>query len=380
MTLEDQLNRVNYVDFDYESKGTLFDFARQAEAFEQHSQHETYKVCSIIFGVDSGGRTFFIPTVNTIPPIIQKQLGPITSIGAGHPSVHAEFLGIELLPRFQRISFVMSRSVCPTCEEAISVLHNFKPKDGKVDAIYFNSRSLSGQDEMSKRSTQKWKISRKMLVRIAKQGRIQFSLVNPNAERVTSRYKLEKEERPFAPMENPIAFDVMDIDVFEDFNHAAVLGEAEIIAHRSTLEDNEEAAIVVGQRKSDGRWVKISASASLPPGFTYAEDQLLLDSDREREKRSYNYRMSALKLALVAAIKEGVDLETGAAYCTTVPISGMMINAVSYGIKTIITPFMDLDEDNPDHDALKLLSESNIITHRMIEPEAPFKGPSPIIL
>lgn len=362
------LNEVHYENFDYNSKDTVFRFTELAKTFENQSHHKDYQVGCITFGIDDQGQTFYIPTVNAIPDIILEKLGNIDSIGDGHPTVHAEMQGLYLLPEFERVSIITSRPECPTCLQGISELKRFAAPHKHVDGVYFDGRSLSANGDMSQRTIANWNISRNMLERVADRGYLPISIVKPSKKIIRKHNEGKHTPGTTKHDDDAIVFETAETaQSLNDFDFATLMQEAGEIAKTSQIPGNEEAVIAIGRKESDNSWVKIGACATVPPGFNEQDIPLLASYKKER-KRSHAFGLSSAKRVMMAAIAEHVSFTEGALISThKLPISGMQINAVGYGLRRFVTPSMPLDiQNNPDHLALHEMSDAGIIEHLQI--------------
>ncbi len=358
-----KLHTIHTETFDYLAPETACRFVALARDIAQYGENPAYLVGAVAFGIDQHDQSFFIPTANTIPDAIKNTLTDLQTIGGGHPSVHAEMHAMECLPPFKRVSFAISRPPCPTCLEGISELRNFHSAHGTVDSLFIDSHSLNDP------STQdKWDISKKMVENIAENGHIGVTFLNLET-RIWEVFTPRALDTLHAETENPLFFKYHSrAKALEDFNLAYLLAHTIEMATHSTIPDNQEAATALG-RTHDGEWVTISASASLPPGFTVQQHNALLAQDSSRTKRSYQYKMSAAKRVMIAAIKEGILLENGILVCSTPPQSGMLVNAIDYGLRTFITPPMTFSPQSPDHMAFLQLQQAGILNHRIVKPK-----------
>lgn len=354
---KNDLGKVHYLDFQYGSSEAATFFTNLSKQIEELSDHHSYKVGAIAYGVDKNGKTFYVPSVNTIPDPLKEHFNTHDKLGDGHPSIHAEMMAMLTLPQFEKASFALSKSPCPTCFEGMSEIRNFKPHNGLIDTVYYDGESLQSAE-----AQKKWKIAEAMLKTIGKRGRIGLCEVNLNTDEIATITTYPTYSK-MVNVENPITImPIDDIDHLEEADIPRLMGLASNIAKSSTLKGNKEAALALG-RNREGKHVIICAAASLPPGFSELKNGNLQAFDEINGKSAYNYKLSAAKRVMMAAVKEGIELQNGSLICTTVPISGMLINATAYGLSQIILPEgIKLDTaNNMDHKALQQLGIRRII-------------------
>jgi len=363
------LHALHYRDFDYSAPDTAFYFTSMAQKIAQHGGNPKYLVGSVIFGIDQNNKTFFIPTTNAIPRGISEKFSSDDMIGTGHPSVHAEMHGMALLPPFKQISFALSKPPCPTCLEGLSELRNFRPEQGRVDSIFVDDHCLDNPA-----TQEKWSLSQKMVHSISQKGHIGVFFLHLKAK-TSKPFSLSCENAVLNLTENLILVETLHTTQdFDQFDLAYYMKAAEQLAEISSLPQNKEAVIGIG-KNAHGTWITIGATASLPPGFTYETDKHVLDKDTAIKKKSYQYKMSAAKRVMMAAIKLGVHFGEGGLICTTPPPSGMVLNAFAYGVRTIVTLPITTALGDKDAMALSQLHHAGLLTHRIINPKNAICGP-----
>lgn len=326
---------VIYTDFDPDDMAQIAEFLKLARTMEDRSDHHTYKVGCVAFGRHEDGRTFWLATANTIPQALKAAgySADNPNIGDGHATIHAEMNAIERLPPFASVSFAVSRPPCPTCLQAMSELHTFMPDKGCVKRIVFDKRVLEANSVMDAKSINKWNKARDIVWDTAKYGGLALMMLDP----------LTLQKRTWPPAAPPQSRTTIKcvplaaVKTLADIDMAALMNTVTEYAQEVSGLGHDKASMVVG-KDAGGAWNAILASAGLPPGF----DENRAHSFRSREgrigKSSYRYIMSATKRAMIAAIKLGISLEGGALLSTSPPRSGMLVNAIGYGLKTLILP------------------------------------------
>ena len=366
----DELYHPRYdLDFNYNDPKTAITFMRKACGAEEHGMNSQYPVGCAIFGIDKQDRPFYILTPNTIPEIIQEKLSHEDALVDGHPTVHAEMEGVILLPPFKRISFCVSRPVCPTCLEGISELKNIKPEDGTVDTVHIDSASLKiGSTQ------EKWEQSSNMIKKIAKRGQLGVAFLDIQTgekEWFVKRPSLKKKSSRPVYIENAVQIDEIEGEhSLESFSLKDAMGLAQAAAKNSTVIPGE--GVIILGRDAQNKWHAIQAACSLPPGFSARSDKDLFEQDRQQTKRTYQYLMPALKRAMMAAIKGGISLEGGVVVATRVPPSGMMVNAIGYGLETLVTPHGKLDMGQSNHKQLAQFVHKGILEHQPVDAKNPY--------
>ncbi|MBX2833585.1 MAG: hypothetical protein KTR28_01295 [Micavibrio sp.] len=341
---EERINSVIYLDemtkifsekldFNYNDPQTAIQFTQMAKNISVYGQNSSYPVGGVYWGIDKNDRKFFVPCVNTIPTPIKETLGENEEhIARSHATAHAEMVGLNLLPPYKKLSEATDKSPCPTCMEGLCELSNSKYTDAKLDAVYFDKASLDGEA-----AQEKWKFSKNMLKPITQNGRVglmSVDLKNKKIEQVIN--DIPDEDTPKAELENEIEVRVLKgITSFDQIDTKAILRNTIQAAKNSTIPSNKEATTLIVEH--EGQFFTITAAASLPPGFKAKDSQQHFEYDKKTEKRSYLFQEDSLIRCKVTARALGLNTKGAAMVCTRTPSSGMMINAVLYGIKKMIT-------------------------------------------
>lgn len=353
-----ELNTVIYEDFDPNDEATKLRFTQMANEISEQSEHDKYKVGSVIFGVDDEGKTFYIPTVNTIPKVLKDAgFSNDHKLAGGHPSMHAEMVGMSLLPKnFKSISFALNVPPCPTCFQGMTEIKNLrKPQYTRsIEGVYFDWGNVEKRPEVMKKWLQSLPILREMNNR--DKGRVGLNSVHLGDKRI------EYEIAPSGGQAKP-DHGQSNRRKKGERTYFELFGILEEMLHQSQYKDytNEKGAFLIG-RDRKGEIVNIGATSRLPQGFYYDQDRHLIGKSIE-DKPSYNFMMSATKRALMACFKRGVDLDDGILLSTDVPVADQLINVIGAGVRTIITSPIDLDPNNKNHMALKELRELGVISH-----------------
>lgn len=362
---EDILNRPIYLDeyddllgidldnFDPASEETAVAMTRLALEIEKYGQNSKYPVGVAMWGKDKDNRIFMIPAVNTIPQKIKDHLAAKNGepeniripskeeIAGSHMSAHGEFMGLLAVPfGFQSLYVATSRAFCATCGEALCELGNSNHHRGNIEMLYSASGALHDKGhEHHKEAVKKWGFAKPILRNVFGKGKVGMALIDTKAGKIVEHIA------PFVPKrergvysENPVEIEELEgITSFDQIDMTKILKLTKQHAKSSKTPRKVEAVTLIQQDPLNGKFYRITASASLPPGFRMSESKKFFEHDEHTEKRSYLYLMDALKRSKIAAIDMGLNTHGAKAVCTRIPTSGMLVNAVEYGITDFYT-------------------------------------------
>ena len=352
--MADKLGQSVSIDWDVPDKEIAADLIKLASKIEKYGENSAYPVGAVYWGTDIDGRKFILPTVNTIPDRIKDHLPEGEErIGYGendsHATAHAEMVGINIMPKIKEVSLALRVSPCTTCQEGLSVFSSSHHHSGHINAIYFDDSTL--EEPAAKKL---WQYSSKMLPEIAKNGKIGlFSIDTDTAEIKKEIAPIHNEGHKDVLIENPVQVQVLlDVKSFDEIDTSEILLMTKRAAKKSTIPNNKEATTLITE--VDGKFIAITAAAALPPGFKASESKQHFEHDENTKKRTYKYVMDALKRCKMTAKALGLNTQNSMAVCTRTPTSGMLINAVLYGVDKLVTKseykLEHMFNNNPDAD------------------------------
>jgi hypothetical protein len=215
-----------------------------------------------------------------------------------------------------------------------------------------------------------------MPIEITRTGQIGLQIINTTSGFVTETVTpaVPKAQKT-AKTDNPIEIkELKDITHIDQIDFSALREYAKKYAKTSSIPGNTEAVTMITQN-DDGKFYSITAAASYPAGSTPEDQGRYAQRDETNKKKSYQYRLDALKRVKVASKVADINTLGATIICIKIPTAGMLVNAVQYGIDTIITRSkvqMDFDQDR--HAVFATFRAAKILEHKLVKNPKPKKN------
>lgn len=298
------------------------------------SPHPTNKIAAAVSGIDHNGNPFATAATNFWPEPIQAGLDEGTRIGNSSGTIHAETACLLRAPRTEGGSIYVTDPICPNCAKNIA--------EAGIKKIFIDHKGF--EKDFAERRGDEFQA---MSLEICKKAGISVYEVRRKDKILTPILEMPDD---FVPEnDNPIRV--------TKFRRKADTGFfTEIIAAERPHYTNERFAVAVAEDPTGKGVYVLSARDHITIGYAHG------DHPHAAPGGKYNFILEPINRLLMNASRLGLRIMPGYVYSAIVPSPREFVNMVGGGQTQLLIGDITHARDQNGLDALKLLSDHDIIT------------------
>ncbi len=324
--------------------GSLSPFALMQQAVDivNGSPHPVNKIAAALSGTGPDGLPYSVAMTNYWPDRIHTCFGAETRIGNASGTIHAETACILTAPKTDGASLFVTDPFCPNCAKNMA--------EAGIRTITIDHKGFA-KDFATRRNNEFLSMS----LRIAAKAGIAVYEINRKEEtlspiQIVPEGYAPREERP------------VKVETIETGLEGPSL--AEIVRRQSHSKRRFAAAIA---RAENGSAFGLTAFSHPAIGFSYEADKEELGQARGK----YSFMLEPVNRLLMNAARRGLKLLDGLVYSSQVPTAREMVNLVGAGMTTFHLGDAEKARDPGSIDALKMLSDSKVLTYSPLPERKP---------